>query len=287
MALAQILSQTDADRQGALDRLFELLRIESISTDSEYENECEEAADWLVAGLISIGFKAEKKITSGKPVVLAHGGKGDLHFLFYGHYDVQPIDPIELWDNPPFDPVIEKLATGDVIRARGAADDKGQLMTFIEACRAIVQTEGRLPCRVTLLLEGEEEIGSPSLAGFIQEYAGELKADYAFVCDTSMVDTETPSITTMLRGLCGIDFSIHTANRDLHSGQYGGPAINPLRVLSNLLAGLHDDTGRITLPGFYEGVPELPEEQLQQWKSLAAYEENMLAGVGLSVPAGE
>ncbi|MBL1438003.1 MAG: M20/M25/M40 family metallo-hydrolase [Rhodobacteraceae bacterium] len=283
----QILDHLDSDRDAALERLFALLRIESISTDPAYKPACKAAADWLIEDLKSIGFEASRRDTTGHPMVVAHAKGDGPHILFYGHYDVQPVDPLELWDNPPFEPTLEETPVGNVIRARGASDDKGQLMTFIEACRAFKAVNGALPCAITILLEGEEESGSPSLIPFLKANANELKADYALVCDTGMWDAETPAITTMLRGMVAEDFTIHAASRDLHSGMYGGPAINPNRVMAKLLAGLHDDEGRITLPGFYEGVEPISNALKDQWESLDFKVENFLGEVNLSHPAGE
>ncbi len=281
------LAKADENIPAALERLFELLRIESISTDPAYAGACVRAADWLVAQLNDIGFRAERRDTPGHPMVVAHSGGEGRHMLFYGHYDVQPVDPLDLWDRPPFDPAIEDTPKGKVIRARGASDDKGQLMTFVEACRAWKDVTGELPGNISILFEGEEESGSPSLIPFLQENAEELKADIALVCDTGLWDENTPAISTMLRGLVGEDFTIHAASKDLHSGMYGGPAINPIRVLTRILAGLHDDNGRITLPGFYDGVPEISLEIKAQWDGLDFDAAHFLGEVGLSEPAGE
>ena len=285
--LNQILDQLDSDQDAALERLFNLLRIESVSTDPAYKESCTAAADWLVDDLKSIGFEASRRDTTGHPMVVAHSGGNGPHILFYGHYDVQPVDPLELWDRPPFDPALQETENGKVIRGRGASDDKGQLMTFIEACRAFKTVTGALPANISILLEGEEESGSPSLIPFLKENAEELRADYALVCDTGMWNADTPAITTMLRGLVSEDFTIHAASRDLHSGMYGGPAINPNRVLAKLLAGLHDETGRITLPGFYDGVSEVSNYIKDQWENLNFPVDEFLGDVGLSHPAGE
>jgi acetylornithine deacetylase/succinyl-diaminopimelate desuccinylase-like protein len=285
--LTEVLNRVDEDLDGALERLFGLLRIESISTDPAYKDDCRRAADWLVEELNGLGFDASRRDTPGHPMVVAHSEGDGPHLLFYAHYDVQPVDPLELWNRPPFDPTIEDTAEGKVIRARGASDDKGQMMTFVEACRAWKKATGALPCKITILFEGEEESGSPSLIPFLKENADELKCDIALVCDTGMFDPETPAITTMLRGLVGEEFTITASNRDLHSGMYGGPAINPIRVLTKLLAGLHDETGRITLSGFYDGVPEVPPAVKAQWDSLGFDDKKFLGEVGLSEPAGE
>ncbi|WP_144431744.1 M20/M25/M40 family metallo-hydrolase, partial [Jannaschia seosinensis] len=217
-----ILDRIDADQSQALDRLMELLRIPSISTDPAHADDCEMAADWLVSELTTLGFEASKRQTPGHPMVVAHGGVGARHVLFYGHYDVQPIDPRELWDRDPFDPAIEETPHGKVIRARGASDDKGQLMTFLEACRAWKAETGGLPCRITILFEGEEESGSPSLVPFLEQNAEELRAEIALICDTGLYGDGVPAIVTSLRGLVGEELTITGPDRDLHSGGYGG-----------------------------------------------------------------
>ena len=287
MTLDAVLTRLDDQLETALDRLMELLAIPSISTDPEYKNDCDTAADWLVGDLASIGFEAAKRPTPGHPMVVAHGGEGGPHLLFYGHYDVQPVDPLELWDAPPFEPAIEDTPAGRVIRGRGTSDDKGQLMTFVEAMRAWVAEMGQLPCRITIFLEGEEESGSPSLVPFLKDHAAELKADFAMICDTGLFDGRVPAITTQLRGLLAEQLTLKAATRDLHSGMYGGLARNPIHVLSTILADLHDETGRVTLPGFYDRVPELPDAIRAQWQALAFDHGRFLGDVGLSVPAGE
>jgi len=288
--LDNVLAAVDDGLPAALDRLFDLLRIDSISTDPAYKSSCLKAANWLVDDLNSIGFSAQRHDTPGHPMVVAHqDGTNDQgpHLLFYGHYDVQPVDPLELWNTAPFEPAIEETPAGKVIRARGAADDKGQLMTFVEACRFWKQTTGSLPTRISLFFEGEEESGSPSLIPFMAQNTDELKADLALVCDTGMWDSDTPTISTMLRGMVGEEVTITGPSLDLHSGMYGGPAMNPIRVLNRILADLHDDEGRVTLPGFYDGVEDLPENVKQQWAALNHDGEEFLKNVGLSTPAGE
>ncbi len=288
MTLDAVLSRIDDDMPKTLDRLMELLRIPSISTDPAYKADCHSAAEWLVADLAALGVKAEARPTPGHPMVVGHVGEGAPHLLFYGHYDVQPVDPLELWERDPFDPAIEDTETGPVLRGRGTSDDKGQLMTFVEACRAWKAVHGSWPCKITFLFEGEEESGSPSLVPFLKDNADELSApDLALICDTGLFDHDTPAITTMLRGLLGEEVTITGPKMDLHSGMYGGAAINPIRVLSRIIASLHDDTGRITVPGFYDGVPELSDDLRAQWDGLGFDADGFLGDVGLSEPAGE
>ncbi len=288
-AIEKVLDQLDADRQGALARLFEFMRIKSISTDPAFAGECAKAAQWLADELTRIGFAASVRPTAGHPMVIAHAKAAQRdapHVLFYGHYDVQPVDPLDLWESDPFAPKIVDAPTGPQIFGRGAADDKGQLMTFVEACRAFRETGG-LPCDVTIMLEGEEETGSPSLPAFLADNKKELSADLALVCDTGMWDKTTPAITAMLRGLVLEEVTIKAANRDLHSGLYGGAAVNPIHVLSKIVADLHDGQGRVTVPEFYDGVEDLPDDIAAQWRALDFDEHAFLGEVGLSIPAGE
>ena len=287
-ALARVLQRIDTDLPAALERLQALLRIPSISTDPAYREPCARAAAWLRDDLAGLGFAARIDQTPGHPMVVARAADGPgPHVLFYGHYDVQPVDPLDLWHRDPFDPAVEETPAGRVIRARGAADDKGQLMTFVEACRAWVAEHGALPIRVSILFEGEEESGSPSLVPYLKEKAPDLRADLAMICDTGMFDPETPAISTMLRGLLGQEVVITGPERDLHSGMYGGAAMNPARVLARILADLHDDQGRIQVPGFYDDVPEISDDLRAQWEKLGFDAEAFLGAVGLKHPAGE
>jgi len=287
--LTPVLAHLDGDRDPALARLFELLRFRSISTDPAFDGECRAAAEWLAGDLAGIGFEARVAPTEGHPMVVAHDLAADgPHLLFYGHYDVQPVDPPELWDRDPFDPQVVTREDGSTfISARGAADDKGQLMTFVEACRAFRAAHGRLPCKITILLEGEEESGGASLPPFLEANRDELTADIALVCDTGMWNASTPAITTMLRGNVADQVTIHAASRDLHSGMYGGAAANPIHVLIRILADLRDDSGKITIPGFYDGVPEISGDLKAQWERLGFVPRDFLGEVGLAVPAGE
>jgi acetylornithine deacetylase/succinyl-diaminopimelate desuccinylase-like protein len=288
-SLDAVLTKVDANLDAALDRLFALVAIPSVSTDPSYADDCQRAAEWLASELGCLGFEASLRPTAGRPMVVGHlrSANADApHVLFYGHYDVQPPDPLDLWESPPFEPRLVEKPEGKQIIGRGVSDDKGQLMTFIEACRAF-QESGGLPCSVTILLEGEEETGSPSLPAFLAEHRAELKADVALACDTGMWDRQTPAISVMLRGLVLEEVVIRGAERDLHSGMFGGPAINPIHVLALIIADLHDEAGRVALPGFYEGVSELPKEIAEQWRKLPFNGRHFLEEVGLSVPAGE
>ena len=251
------------------------------------------AADHLAADIATIGFATDVRSTAGHPAIVGKSNgsaklHGKPHVLFYGHYDVQPVDPLDLWHRPPFEPVITNHADGrKIILARGAEDDKGQLMTFVEACRAWKNVTGELPVDVTILIEGEEEIGSKNFGPFLTQHKKDFAADFVLVCDTGMWDSNTPAITTSLRGLVYEEVTIKAANRDLHSGIFGGGAQNPIRVLTRILGGIHDDNGRVTIPDFYDGVKDLPPDIRAQWEKLNLTPEGFLKPIGLSIPAGE
>jgi acetylornithine deacetylase/succinyl-diaminopimelate desuccinylase-like protein len=291
--LDAVLDRIDRDLDASLQRLFTLLRIQSISTDPAFKDSCRTAAEHVAADLSSIGFTTEIRPTAGHPVVIgkaatqSSNGKAP-RVLFYGHYDVQPVDPLDLWTHPPFEPRIETLPGGrKIIVARGACDDKGQAMTFVEACRAYKAVTGSLPLPITMMIEGEEECGSKNLFGFVRDHADEFKLDLALICDTGMWDPKTPAITTSLRGLVFEEIRLTCADRDLHSGLFGGAAQNPIRVLSRILSAMHDDQGRITIPGFYDGVDELPANIKSELAALKLTPEQFLGQVGLKAPAGE
>jgi acetylornithine deacetylase/succinyl-diaminopimelate desuccinylase-like protein len=287
--LEAVLNRIDQDIDQSVERLFALLRIASVSTDPAFKPQCQAAAEHVAADLASMGFSAEVRPTEGHPVVVgkANGVSGP-RVLFYGHYDVQPVDPLNLWKTPPFEPRIETLPDGrKIIVARGACDDKGQAMTFIEACRAYKAVTGKLPLPITMMIEGEEECGSKNLFGFVKDNADEFKLDLALVCDTAMWDQKTPAITTSLRGLVYEDVKITCADRDLHSGVFGGAAQNPLRLLTKILGAMWDDDGRVTIPGFYDGVKDLPADIKADLSALDLTEEKFLGPIGLKKSVGE
>jgi acetylornithine deacetylase/succinyl-diaminopimelate desuccinylase-like protein len=290
--LDKVLARIDAERDNSLDRLFKFLSIKSISTDPAYADECRTAAFSLAADLSTLDIAAEVHPTDGHPVVFAKTTPSESRHrkrvIFYGHYDVQPVDPLDLWQTPPFEPRVDTLPDGrKVIVARGACDDKGQVMTFIEACRAWKAVTGSIPVDITFIIEGEEECGSKHLPGWLVAHKAELAGDIALVCDTGMWDPATPAITTALRGLVYEEVKIKAADRDLHSGLFGGAAQNPIRVLAKIIAAIHDGDGRITIPGFYDDVPELPGEVKKSWTAMGMTPEKFLGQVGLAVPAGE
>ncbi len=290
--LAPILAHVDADFDHALSRLTDFLRIPSVSTDPAYNDHTRAAGQWCVDQLNDIGLEATLRDTPGHPMVVAHyrtpnADSKTPHLLYYGHYDVQPPDPLELWESPPFEPVIREGQHGKRIVARGAVDDKGQVMLFIEAFRAWMAAHGSLPVNVTVLLEGEEESGSPSLDPFLKANKQELQADVCIVSDTGMWDINTPAVTYMLRGLVYIEATLHGPSADLHSGMFGGSLVNPVTALCSVIAQLHDKHRRVQISDFYRGVKELSKSEKTMWKSLKFKEKQFLAEAGMKTPYGE
>ena len=289
--IAAVLQQADAGLEQSRERLFDLLRIPSISAQPAHQQDCVRAAKWCRDQLAGMGFRASVRPTAGHPVVVAHhDGPADYtgpHILFYGHYDVQPVDPLDLWSSPPFEPQLVDGPHGKRFVARGAVDDKGQTMMFIEALRAWFISGGGIPARITAVIEGEEEVGSKNLEPFLVANKAELACDLALISDTGMWDTDTPAITTRLRGMTYTEVTLKAANRDLHSGLYGGSALNPINALTKILGELQDETGRIQLPGFYDNVSPVSNAQRAQWDALGFDEAAFLADIGLTAPVGE
>ena len=250
-------SESQHDR--IVDALFDWLRIPSISADPGHESDVRASARFCADLLQEAGLEhVEILETGGLPAVYAdwcHAGPGAPTVVVYGHHDVQPVDPLELWTSPPFDPVI---ADGEC-RARGAIDDKGQTFYQIEAARGLLQRDGRLPVNLKFLVEGEEEVGSPNFEALLHREGDRLRCDVVVVSDTGMISPDVPSTTVGMRGLVAFDVALRTASTDLHSGMWGGTVPNPARLAARLVAALHDEHGRVTLPGFYDRVRELTD----------------------------
>ena len=242
-----------------LNELLDLLRIPSVSADKKFDGDVRNAATFVKDQLIAAGVDyAELCETKGHPIVYAEKIINSTFptVLVYGHYDVQPADPYELWDHPPFEPIVKN----DRIYARGACDDKGQMYMHVKAFEAMMETNA-LTCNVKFMIEGEEEVGSDNLEAFIKEEKQKLSADVILISDTSIINNDTPSITVGLRGLSYLEVEVTGPNKDLHSGVYGGAVANPINILTKLIADMQDEDGRITLPGFYDDVLEYSEAQ--------------------------
>jgi acetylornithine deacetylase/succinyl-diaminopimelate desuccinylase-like protein len=260
-------------QQQNLKYLQELLRIPSVSTDPEHHPDIERAAHWLAERMQAIGLDQAAVIdTPGHPVVYGQwqgAGEDAPTLLVYGHYDVQPPDPEDEWVTQPFEPTTRQ---GNLY-ARGASDDKGQLYVHLAAAEAFMNAQGELPVNLKFMLEGEEEVGSPSLAAFINEHQDKLACDVALISDTPLLDAETPSITYSVRGIAYMEVEIQGPRHDLHSGSYGGVVHNPLQVAAEILAALHDERGRVTVPGFYDHVRPLTEEERAHLRDIPFDEE--------------
>jgi acetylornithine deacetylase/succinyl-diaminopimelate desuccinylase-like protein len=292
-----VLTAIDADIESSLERLSAFLRFASIGTDPAHKADCQMTADWLTAYLNEAGFSARQYRTTGHPAVLAHyapthkhkSSKQHVpHILFYGHYDVQPVDPLDLWSSPPFEPRRGKSNSGrDCIFARGAADDKGQVMTFIEASRHWLAVHGELPFRLTVLIEGDEEGDATHIDSFVAQNKDMLKADVVVICDTGLWNDTEPCIVTSLRGCVSDEITITGPKLDLHSGYFGGAALNPLRVLSSMLGRMFDDSGHIAIPDFYAGAKAPSKRQREQLAKAPFNAKTFLGQVGLKTAAGE
>ncbi|MEM9929070.1 MAG: dipeptidase [Bacteroidota bacterium] len=274
------------NRQRFLDELFDLLRIPSVSADPAYQEEVRRTAEAVAEHLTKAGADTVKVVeTGGHPIVFGEKKVGeDLPtVMVYGHYDVQPPDPMDLWESGPFEPVIKKTALHPegAIFARGSCDDKGQMFMHVKAFEAMVAT-GQLPCNIKFMIEGEEEVGSENLGHFLEAHKEMLSCDVILISDTSIIANDTPSITTGLRGLSYVEVEVTGPNRDLHSGVYGGAVGNPLNVLCEMIAGMMDENKHITIPGFYDDVEVLSEAERTAMNeapfSLADYKQDL--GIG-------
>jgi acetylornithine deacetylase/succinyl-diaminopimelate desuccinylase-like protein len=268
-----------------LDAFLEFLRFGSISTDSQYKRPVDACAEWLRDRLTTAGLEAAVLPTAGHPVVLARGPRkeGRPTVLIYGHYDVQPVDPVELWTHPPFAPHVEN----GVVTARGASDNKGQIFAHILGLTATLREKGDLPVNLVLLIEGEEEIGSPNLAPFLRAHRDELACDVVVVSDSSMVAPGYPTFTYGLRGLAALEVHVTGPDRDLHSGIFGGAVENPATVLARLIAGLHDKNLKVAIDGFYEGVRPIETWERRGWRKLPLNDEALTRMTGVPALRGE
>jgi len=284
-------SYIQQNKQRFLDELIELLKIASISADPAYNQDVLNCADAVAKHLANAGAdQVEICETKGYPVV--YGEKiinPELPtVLVYGHYDVQPADPLELWESGPFEPVVKKteLHPEGAIFARGSADDKGQFFMHVKAFEAMMKTNS-LPCNIKFIIEGEEEVGSVSLAGFLEENKEKLSCDVILISDTHIYSNEQPTVTTGLRGLSYMEVQVEGPNRDLHSGLYGGAVPNPINVLAEMIAKLHDEEGRITIDGFYDNVEIVSAEDRAEMNKLKDNPEEFKKSIGLSGVEGE
>ena len=282
--LDAVLKTLDGRRDQALSSLKELLSIPSVSTKPDHAGEVRRCATWLKDQLKFAEMEAEVMETPGHPVVVAKNKHqpGRPTILFYGHYDVQPPEPLDLWETPAFEPTVRD----DKIYARGAADDKGPVWAHIEAVMAW-QANGGLPCNVTLLIEGEEENASENLEHFVKHYKDHLQADICVVHDTGMFARGTPAITYGLRGLCYQEVILTGVKSDMHSGMVGGAVPNAANELCKLIATLHDDNRRVNIPGFYDNLVDVSDEEREQWKTLGFNEADFAESVGIDKSVGE
>jgi acetylornithine deacetylase/succinyl-diaminopimelate desuccinylase-like protein len=276
------LSAHEALIQG---ELFDFLRIPSVSARSEHDADTARAADWLAAALRSAGLQASVHPTEGHPIVVGEwrGAPGAPTVLVYGHYDVQPAEPLELWTSPAFEPTVRD----GKLFARGSVDDKGQLFLHVKALEAHLAVRGKLPVNVIVLAEGEEEVGSENLASFIEANAARLRADAVVISDSAMFAPGLPSVLSSLRGLAYFQIDVVGPAQDLHSGSYGGAVVNPAMALANILGTLHEADGRIAIPGFYDKVREWPAHVRQQMHDLPFDEEHFRAETGAPALGGE
>jgi acetylornithine deacetylase/succinyl-diaminopimelate desuccinylase-like protein len=255
-----------AMRDNYLEDYYSFLRFPSVSTDDQYKKKLEECARWLVNKLTAIGLETQLVPTKGHPIVWAHNkhAAGRRTVLIYGHYDVQPPDPLALWDSPPFEPVLKN----GYVFARGATDNKGQILAHILGIQETIEQNGDLPVNLHLVIEGEEEIGSGNLGPFLEENRDALKSDVAVVSDTGMIEKGVPTLSYGLRGVTALEIKLTGPKMDLHSGIFGGAVQNPITALAQLLATLHDREGRVTIDGFYDRVKPLEKWEREAWRRL-------------------
>ena len=284
--MQHITGQVDTHRERYLEELKEFIAIESISSQKEHDADMRRCAEWILHHLQSIGVQDVRIFeTAGHPVVYAewNGAPGKPTVLFYGHYDVQPVDPLNLWTSPPFEATIR----GDYLYARGSADDKGQVFIHFKAIEAYLKTVGSLPVNLKMIIEGEEEVGSPNLDRFVKEHKELLDADLVLISDSSMFAKGVPSVFYGLRGLAYMEIELTGPNKDLHSGSFGGSVHNPIQALSEIIASLHDKRGKITIPGFYKDVRALSAKERKAYKKLPWNDKKYAKDLGVARLYGE
>jgi acetylornithine deacetylase/succinyl-diaminopimelate desuccinylase-like protein len=283
--IEKVVNRLEKGKEQAVRELVEVLRIPSVSADPARKGDIRKAAEWLAAKLNASGVKAELNETEGNPIVYGErlGVKGAPTILIYGHYDVQPPDPLDEWESPPFEPVVKD---GKVF-ARGSSDDKGQLLTHVNAIRAWLEEAGSLPINVKVIFEGEEEISSVNLPTFLKKNREKLKCDLVVVSDTSQFAPGMPAITYGLKGLTYVEVRVQGPSADLHSGSFGGSVANPANVLAKLIASMHDEKGRVTIPGFYDDVKPLEDWERKEYAKLPFDEKDYLAITGVPALWGE
>lgn len=289
--LSDVLRRLAEGEEQALARLFDVLRIPSVSTLPEHAADCRRAAAWFRDRFAEMGFAATLRDTPGQPAMVARyepPGGAARRVIYYGHYDVQPADPVDEWRTDPFEPALADGPNGRCVVARGAADDKGQVVAWMEAFRAHLAASGSLPADITVVIEGEEETGSLNFDGLLTAHAADFAgADVAVVSDGTMWNAETPAITNRLRGLVYLDVTLTTADQDAHSGLFGGSAPNAALAMCAILSGLKDDSGRVGFDEIYEDIADVPAAVLASWHALAFDETTMLAGLGATASSGE
>lgn len=284
-AIHEVIAYLEMNRDRFEEELFEFLRFPSISASPNHEKDVQKCAQWLAGRFREIGLSAEILPTQGLPAVVAetprHEGRPTV--LVYGHYDVQPVDPLELWCSPPFEPRVKD----GVVYARGATDDKGQLYTHLKATEAWIRVTGETPINLVFLMEGEEEVGSPHLEQFIEEHRQRFQADAVIISDTSMFSAGYPALCYALRGLTYMEFIVKGANQDLHSGMFGGVVPNPAQVTATIVSALKNPDGSIAIPGFYDGVKDPEEWEVCEFEKLPWDFEGMARELGLPHLSGE
>ncbi len=288
--LDDVLKEVESRKGEAVEGMKAFLSIPSVSARPEHAADCRRCAGWLAGRLGDAGLAAEVRESGGHPIVLARNDHkaGRRTVLLYGHYDVQPVEPLELWESPPFEPCLREDASGHrAVYARGSSDDKGQVWAHVEAIGAWTRGAGELPVNLTVLIEGEEEIGSENLERFVREHREKLRADVAVISDTAQFARGVPAIVYALRGLVYLEVFLTGPSHDLHSGLFGGAVVNPANVLCEMLGDLHDGDGRVMIPEFYEDVVELTEAEREMWRRLPYDEKAFFSAIGLKGGNGE